>query len=73
MARIEIYRATDADYVVLLGRLGEAWSQLVTAVKQAAGTVSLGTLTHTSAQIVADAATVRRSLTQLRRGGPIAP
>jgi hypothetical protein len=68
VARIEAYRVAISDYVVLLGRLREAWNQLAVAAKQPSNSASLASLTLTSAQIVADAATVRQSLAQLRRG-----
>jgi hypothetical protein len=67
-APIEAYRVVLSDYVVLLDRLDRAWNQLVAVVKQPPNAVSLGALTQTSSQIVADAAIVRQSLTRLRRG-----
>jgi hypothetical protein len=67
-AAIEAYRIVLSDYVVLLGRLDAAWNQLVTVVRQPPNAVSLGALTQTSTQIVADAAIVRQSLARLRRG-----
>ena len=73
LARIAIYRGTVSDYVVLLGRLGAAWAQLVGAVKAPSSEANLAAITQNSAQIVADAAAVRQSLGQLRRAGPLAP
>jgi hypothetical protein len=71
LARIEGYRVTLSDYAVLLGRLDQAWNQLVAAAKQPNNPVTLIAMTQTSAQIVADAAAVRQSLALLRRGGAV--
>jgi hypothetical protein len=67
-APIEAYRVVLSDYVVLLGRLNAAWTELVSAVKQPSNAVSLGALTQTSSQVVSDAAVVRQSLARLPRG-----
>ncbi len=67
-ARIEEYRTLVSDYMRLLDRLNDAWSQLVAAAKQPSNPTNLSTLAMTSGQIAADAATVRQSLTALRTG-----
>jgi hypothetical protein len=67
-ARIDGYRLVISDYMRLLDRLNDAWNQLVIASKQPSNPTSLATLTVSSGQLAADAATVRQSLTALRFG-----
>jgi len=69
---IEARRVVVSLYVVLLGRLQQAWEATVVAANNP-GSTRLTNLVARTAQIKADAETVRRTLAALRSGAPPAP
>ena len=69
---IEARRVVVSLYVVLLGRLQQAWEATVVAANNP-GRSPLTNLVERTAQIKADAETVRRTLAALRSGTPPAP
>ena len=69
IARIEAYRASVSQYVVLLNRLEKAWENTVDAAKSPLATQGrLAALVSASAELRKDADTVRRGLAKLRTG-----
>jgi hypothetical protein len=69
---IEARRVVVAQYVVLLGRLQQAWDATVVAANNPGGS-RLADLVARSAQLRADADAVRRTLAALRSGAAPAP
>lgn len=69
---IEARRVVVAQYVVLLGRLQQAWDATVVAANNPGGS-RLADLVARSAQLRADAEAVRRTLAALRSGAAPAP
>lgn len=66
---IEARRVAVSQYVVLLGRLQEAWNATVVAARNPGGS-RLSDLVAQTAQLRADTEAVRRSLAALRSGTP---
>lgn len=69
VARVDAYRVTVSQYVVLLDRLQKAWDSTVAAAQSpTVGPGRLAALVTASAELRADADAVRRSFALLRTG-----
>lgn len=72
LRRIEGYRVLVANYAVLLGELRKAWDATVIAADRPPSPVTLERLAARSAEIAAQAETVRRTLAAIRTAtGPL--
>jgi hypothetical protein len=69
VARVDAYRVTVSQYVVLLDRLQKAWDSTVAAAQSPnGGAGSLAALVTASAELRADADAARRGFALLRSG-----
>jgi hypothetical protein len=69
VARVDAYRVTVSQYVVLLDRLQKAWDSTVAAAQSPnGGAGSLAALVNASAELRADADAARRGFALLRSG-----
>ena len=73
VARVEAYRVTVANYVVLLGKMQGAWDLTVAAAKAPPSQGRLATLVQQTAELKGDAEAARKTFAILRGGGAVAP
>ena len=73
VVRIDAYRTTVANYVVLLGKMQTAWDLTVAAANSPPGVGRLAALIQQTAELKGDAEAARKALAILRSGGAPAP
>ncbi len=73
VARVEAYRVTVANYVVLLGKMQSAWDLTVAAATAPASPASIATLVQQTSALQGDAEAARRTFAILRAGGTPSP
>jgi hypothetical protein len=69
IARIEAYRTTAANYVLLLDNMQTAWNLTVAAANSPAGASRLAALIQQTAELKGDAGMARKTFALLRSGG----
>jgi hypothetical protein len=72
IARVEGYRVAVANYVVLLGKLQDAWDLTVAAANAPPGQVRLVSLVQQTSELKANAEAARKAFSVLRAGGTLA-
>jgi hypothetical protein len=73
VVRVDAYRTTVANYVVLLGKMQSAWDLTVTAAVAPASQASVASLVQQTSELKGDAEAARRAFAILRTGGVAVP
>jgi hypothetical protein len=73
VARVDAYRTTVANYVVLLGKMQSAWDLTVTAAVGRPSHASVASLVQQTSELKGDAEAARRAFAILRTGGVAVP
>ncbi|MFP3646535.1 hypothetical protein [Paraburkholderia sp. SIMBA_054] len=69
IAKVDAYRVTVSNFVVLLGKLQDAWELTVAAAQSPQSPVTLAQLAQRSGELRADADAARRAFSFIRAGG----
>lgn len=72
LRRVDVYRVTVSNFVVMLDKLQDAWNLTVKAAESPNNLVTLGALAKRSGELKSDAEAARRAFSVLRSGGPLA-
>jgi hypothetical protein len=69
LRRVDAYRVTVSNFVVMLGKLQDAWNLTVKAAESPENPITLSALAERSGELKADAEAARRAFSILRTGG----